>query len=475
MKEKADIGMIGIGVMGGNLVLNMERRGYRVVVYDVNKELVEDFVKGKGSGKRIVGVDSPEEMVKLLKKPAIVMIMVPAGLIVDRVIEGLIPFLDKGDVIIDGGNSHYDDTTRRVNNLKEKGIYFIGAGISGGEEGALTGPSIMPGGATGGWEVAKPILTDISAKIGGEVACCRWVGEEGAGHMVKMVHNGIEYGDMQLISEAYHLLKEIGGMKSGEIGEVFKEWNRGELNSYLIEITAEVLAAKDKDGEAIVDKIEDRAEQKGTGRWTVMAALEASVPLPLIAESLFARYISSLKEKRQKGARLLEGPEKMRGNEGNELLIEELRKALYAAKVTSYAQGYELMLKIGKEKGWEINPGEIALIWRGGCIIRSRFLEKIKEAFDNTAGEDNLLLSEFFSEKLKEMHSSLRSIMIKGIKSGIPLPAFGSALSYYDSLRSERLPANLIQAQRDYFGAHGFRREGGDGTVEHFNWKGERG
>lgn len=472
---KADIGLIGIGVMGENLVLNMESRGFSVAVFDISKEKVDKFLAGRAKGKKILGCYSQSELAGALSSPRKIMMMVQAGKVVDDVIEGLLPHLSKGDILIDGGNTHYPDSTRRVKYLESKGLRFIGSGVSGGEEGALTGPSIMPGGSKEAWEFVKPIFQAIAAKVDDGVPCCDWIGEEGSGHFVKMVHNGIEYGDMQLICETYHIMREYLGMSPDEMHQVFKEWNEGELNSYLIEITRDILAFKDTDGKPLVDKILDKAGQKGTGKWTVFSALENAVPLTLITESVYARVLSSLKSQRIPASKVLKGPSVKFSGDKKEF-INHLGSALYAAKIISYTQGYDLMRASAKEFGWDLNYGGIALMWRGGCIIRSAFLGKIKEAYDANPGLINLLLDPFFNGKINKSESSLRYIVKHAVEAGIPVPTLSAGLSYYDSYRCENLPANLLQAQRDYFGAHQYERlDKPEGEYFHTNWTGRGG
>jgi 6-phosphogluconate dehydrogenase len=470
----SNIGLIGIGLMGENLTLNIERKGFSVSVFDISKEKVEKFISGRGSGKKITGCYSIEELIRSLERPRKIMLMVQAGKVVDEVIESLIPHMDKGDIIIDGGNTHFPDTTRRVKYVESKGLLYIGTGVSGGEEGALLGPSIMPGGSAKAWESIKPIFQAIAAKVDNE-PCCDWIGEEGAGHFVKMVHNGIEYGDMQLICETYHILRNILKLTTDEMHVIFKKWNEGELNSYLIQITSDILAFKDTDGQPLIDKILDKAGQKGTGKWTVLTSLDVGIPLTLITESVFSRILSSMKDERVEASKLLSGPEiKFTGEK--EKFIDSLGKALYAAKIISYAQGYQLMRAAGKEYGWNLNYGGIAMVWRGGCIIRSAFLGKIKEAFDKNPGLSNILLDPFFNGKIKGIHESLRTVVAESALNGIPVPALSSALAYYDGYRTENLPANLLQAQRDYFGAHQFERvDKPRGEFYHTNWTGRGG
>jgi 6-phosphogluconate dehydrogenase len=472
---KADIGLIGLAVMGENLVINMESRGFTVAVYNRTVEKVKNFVDGRAKGKNIIGTYSLEELVGALKKPRKIMLMVKAGAPVDQFIDALIPLLEKGDIIIDGGNSHFPDTIRRTKYVEEKGLLYIGTGVSGGEEGALKGPSLMPGGSPDAWPHVKPILQAIAAKVDDGSPCCDWVGEDGAGHFVKMVHNGIEYGDMQLICEAYHLMKDVLGMTPDEMHEVFKEWNEGDLDSYLIEITRDILAYKDEDGQPLVDKILDTAGQKGTGKWTAIAALDEGIPLTLIGEAVFARCLSALKEERVAASKVLSGPViKFEGDK--KAFIEDIRNALYASKIVSYAQGFTLMRAAAKTYSWNLNYGGIALMWRGGCIIRSVFLGKIKEAFDKNYELTNLLLDPYFREKIEAAQDSWRKVVATAVLNGVPVPAFASALNYYDGYRSERLPANLLQAQRDYFGAHTYERvDKPRGEFFHTNWTGQGG
>ncbi len=472
--EKADIGLIGLAVMGQNLVLNMADHGYRVAVFNRTTSKVNDFLNGPANSTSIIGAHSMEELVESLEKPRKVMLMVKAGEVVDAFIELLVPLLEAGDVIIDGGNSHFPDSIRRTAYLKEKGLRFIGTGVSGGEEGARNGPSIMPGGDPEAWPLVKDIFQAVSAKVDGE-PCCQWVGQDGAGHFVKMVHNGIEYGDMQLICEAYSLMENVLAMSCDEMHEVFKEWNTGVLDSYLIDITKDILAMKDEDGEPLVDKILDTAGQKGTGKWTGISALDLGVPLTLIGESVFSRVLSSLKDERVRAAAIL-GQAAKRSVTDKDEAINALRDALYASKVISYAQGFMLMKEAAKEYDWDLNYGEIALMWRGGCIIRSTFLGNIKEAYDNNPELENLALDSFFSEALKSSEAGWRKAVVLAVENGIPAPAFSSALSYFDGYRSERLPANLLQAQRDYFGAHTYERlDSKRGEFFHTDWTGHGG
>lgn len=473
--SKADIGLIGLAVMGENLVLNMESHGFTVAVYNRTTQKVDDFINGRGKGKNIIGTHTVEELIQNLKSPRKVMIMVKAGKPVDAVIDQLLPLLDKGDIIIDGGNSHFPDSIRRTKELEDKGFLYVGTGVSGGEEGALKGPSIMPGGSPAAWEHVKPIFQSIAAKVEDGSPCCDWVGEGGAGHFVKMVHNGIEYGDMQLICEAYQIMKDLLGMNYDEMHDVFKEWNKGELDSYLIEITSDILAYKDEDGLPLVEKILDTAGQKGTGKWTAIEALDQGIPLTLIGEAVFARTLSAQKDDRVDASKILSGPKpKFEGDKKQ--FIEQLRQALYASKLVSYAQGYVLMKHAAKEYGWHLNYGGIALMWRGGCIIRSIFLGKIKEAFDKNPDLNNLLLDPFFKEKIENAQDAWRKVVSTAITNGIWIPAMSTAINYYDGYRTEKLPANLLQAQRDYFGAHTYERiDKPRGEFFHTNWTGRGG
>ncbi len=475
MKEKADIGLIGLAVMGENLVLNMERNGYTVAVYNRTVEKVEKFINGRGKDKKFIGATTIEEFVNALERPRKVMLLVKAGKPVDDFIEMVLPHLEEGDIIIDGGNSHYPDTIRRTRYVESRGLLFIGTGVSGGEEGALMGPSIMPGGSDAAWPHVKEIFQSISAKVEDGSPCCDWVGSDGAGHFVKMVHNGIEYGDMQLISEAYFLMKNLLSMSADEMHDVFKAWNEGELDSYLIEITRDILGYKDEDGEPLLEKILDTAGQKGTGKWTGIAALDLGIPLTLIGESVFARCLSSLKEERVKASKVLSGPAlKFTGDK--KTFIEYIRQALFASKIISYAQGFTLLKEAAREYSWDLNYGEIALMWRGGCIIRSAFLADIKEAFDKNNDLPNLLMSDFFKEKVEASQDGWRKVCAVALENGVPVPAFTSALCYFDGYRSDRLPANMLQAQRDYFGAHTYERiDKARGEFFHTNWTGRGG
>jgi 6-phosphogluconate dehydrogenase len=474
MENKADIGLIGLAVMGENLVLNMERNGFTVAVFNRTVEKVDKFVNGRGKDKNFIGTHSIEELVKSLKRPRKVMMLVKAGQAVDDFIEKIIPYLEPGDIIIDGGNTHFPDTIRRTKYVESKGFLYIGTGVSGGEEGALMGPSIMPGGSPKAWESVKPIFQAISAKVEDGSPCCDWVGEGGAGHFVKMVHNGIEYGDMQLICEAYQIMKELLGLTPDEMHDVFAEWNKGDLDSYLIEITRDILGFKE-DGEALVEKILDTAGQKGTGKWTGVAALDLGVPLTLIGEAVFARCLSAQKEERVEASKVLSGPKVVFSGD-KKAFIDDIKHALFASKIVSYAQGYVLMREAAKEFGWKLNYGGIALMWRGGCIIRSIFLGKIKEAFDSNPDLTNLLLDPYFKEKVEAAQTGWRRVIGAAVANGIPVPALTTALAYFDGYRSERLPANLLQAQRDYFGAHTYERiDKPRGEFFHTNWTGRGG
>ena len=472
--KKADIGLIGLAVMGENLAMNMESKGFTVAVYNRSTEKVDAFLAGRAAGRNFIGCHSPEELVQALSKPRKIFMMVKAGAAVDALIEQLLPLLEEGDILIDGGNSHYPDTMRRTATLESKGLLYVGCGVSGGEEGALKGPSMMPGGSPAAWEHVKPIFQAICAKVEDGSPCCDWVGENGAGHFVKMVHNGIEYGDMQLICEAYQLMRDGLGMTSDEMGEVFADWNRTELDSYLIGITADILRHREN-GEITVEKILARAGQKGTGKWTSITALDEGVPLTLISEAVFARCLSAQKDERVQAAALY--ARQIPAFSGDRAaVLESLRRALYASKIVSYAQGYALMRTAAKTNGWNLNYGGIALMWRGGCIIRSVFLGKIKEAFDKNPALENLLLDEYFCRTLKELIPAWREVVALAVKTGIPMPAFSSALSWFDGYTSASLPANLLQAQRDYFGAHTYERiDAPRGQMFHTNWTGHGG
>ncbi len=473
--SKADIGLIGLAVMGQNLVLNMDDHGFTVAVYNRTVSKVDEFVQGKAKGTKVIGAHSIEELVSVLKKPRRVMLLVKAGQAVDDFIELLIPHLEAGDIIIDGGNSNYNDTIRRTAYVESKGLLYIGTGVSGGEEGARHGPSIMPGGSPAAWPHVKPIFQAVAAKVEDGSPCCDWVGENGAGHYVKMVHNGIEYGDMQLICEAYFLMKQALGMSADEMHRVFADWNKGKLDSYLIEITRDILGFKDENGEPLVEKILDTAGQKGTGKWTGISSLDLGIPLTLIGEAVYARNLSAMKEERVVAAKVLSGPE-ARFEGDKKAFIDDIREALYASKIISYAQGYMLLRAAAEEYNWNLNYGGIALMWRGGCIIRSVFLGRIKEAFDNQPNLTNLLLDPYFKEQVEAAQAAWRRVVAKAVELGVPVPAMASALTFYDGYRSERLPANLLQAQRDYFGAHTYERiDRPRGEFFHTNWTGTGG
>lgn len=474
MENLADIGLIGLAVMGENLVLNMESKGYTVAVYNRTTEKVDHFVNGRGRGKKFIATHTIAEFCRAIRRPRKVMMLVKAGPAVDDLIEQLLPHLEAGDVIIDGGNTHFPDTIRRTKYVESKGLFYIGTGVSGGEEGALNGPSMMPGGSTAAWPLVKPIFQSICAKADG-MPCCDWVGEDGAGHFVKMVHNGIEYGDMQLICETYQIMKDLLGMSNAEMHDVFAKWNEGDLDSYLIEITRDILAYRDDTGAYTLDYILDAAGQKGTGKWTAIAALDEGVPLTLITEAVFARSLSAMKEERVAASAELSGPKKTFAGD-RAAFLSDLHDALYAAKIVSYAQGYALMRQAAHTYGWNLNNGGIALMWRGGCIIRSVFLGKIKEAFDRMPNLTNLLLDPFFKEKVLTAQSGWRSVVASAVTNGIPVPSMSAALSYFDGYRTERLPANLLQAQRDFFGAHTYERVDREhGTFFHTNWTGKGG
>ncbi|WP_456414609.1 decarboxylating NADP(+)-dependent phosphogluconate dehydrogenase [Thiolapillus sp.] len=472
--EKADIGLIGLAVMGQNLALNMSDHGFTVMVYNRTTERMQEFVQGAAAGASITGAETLKTLVSGLRTPRKIMLMVRAGKVVDTVLDALLPLLAPGDMVIDGGNSKFTDTDRRVALLAGKGMHFIGCGVSGGEEGARHGPAIMPGGDEQAWPQIRSLLQSIAAKVDG-VPCCQWIGSGGAGHYVKMVHNGIEYGDMQLIAEAYHLMREGLGMDIDAIQQVFARWNQGVLNSYLVEITADILAYKDKDGQPLLDKILDSAGQKGTGKWAGINALELGVPLTLIGEAVFARCLSAFKEQRQQAQEVL-GLPRARVQENAEDIVDAIEQALYASKIISYAQGYMLMSEAAQAYGWNLHYGDIALVWRGGCIIRSRFLDNIKQAYVQDPGLDNLLLDEFFARALRNAESAWRKTCVLGVQQGIPLPAMTAALSFFDGYRRGRLPANLIQAQRDYFGAHTYERvDRPRGEYFHTDWTGQGG
>ncbi len=473
--SKADIAVVGLAVMGENLILNMESKGFTVACFNRTLSKVDNFINGRAKGKNIIGCHSLEELVQNLKSPRKVMLMVKAGAAVDAFIEKILPHLEDGDIIIDGGNSHFPDTIRRTEYVEGKGKLYIGTGVSGGEEGALRGPSIMPGGSLKAWEHVKSIFQKIAAHTDDGQPCCEWVGENGAGHFVKMVHNGIEYGDMQMICETYQMMKEGLGMTNEQMHHIFAEWYKGELNSYLIEITRDILAYKDEDSNEVIDLILDTAGQKGTGKWTAIAALDLGQPLTLIGEAVFARCLSALKEERVEASKILSGP-KVTYNGDKKAFVEDLKQALYASKIASYAQGYQLMRAAAKEYNWNLNNGGIALMWRGGCIIRSVFLGRIKEAFDKNPGLVNLLLDPFFKDAVEKAQASWRRVVTEAVRMGVPIPAMSAALAYYDGYRSGRLPANLLQAQRDYFGAHTYERiDKPRGEFFHTNWTGRGG
>lgn len=483
MSGDCDFGLIGLAVMGENLALNVESRGYKVAVYNRTTEKVDELIAGRANGKNFVGCHSIEQFIKSLRKPRIVMMLVKAGPAVDAIIEQVTPFLEPGDIIVDGGNTHFEDTERRTKEVEEKGFLFVGAGVSGGEEGALKGPSMMPGGSKAAWDTVKPIFQSIAAKVGPneDIPCCEWVGPRGAGHYVKMVHNGIEYGDMQLICEAYLMLKEAGQLSNEELYDVFADWNRGELQSYLIEITRDIFSVKDDQGGDgyLVDKILDVAGAKGTGKWMSQLALDLGVPSTLVTTAVYARSLSAMKEARVRASKSLNGPT---ANDNaafgapvaslandKKALIEAVKQALYASKICSYAQGFVQLQEASKEHDWGLNYGDCALLWRGGCIIRAQFLDRIKEAFDKEPNLENLLLVPYFRDALHTAQASWRAVVLAATHLGIPVPAFSTALAYYDSYRMERLPANLLQAQRDYFGAHTYQRLDKEGTF-HSEW-----
>jgi len=476
-KQLADIGLIGLAVMGENLVLNMESRGFTVAIYNRTTSKVDAFVNGRGKGKKFIPCHDVAHLAGSLQSPRRIMMMVQAGKPVDELIEQLLPHLSPGDILIDGGNSLYTDTTRRVKYLESKGFLFVGCGVSGGEEGALKGPSIMPGGSEAAWKHIKPIFQAIAAKVEDGTPCCDWVGQEGAGHFVKMVHNGIEYGDMQLICETYQVMKSLLGMSNQELHDVFEEWNKGDLDSYLIEITRDIFAVKEPGNpeKYVVDEILDVAGQKGTGKWTVQTALDFGMPLTMISEAVFARCLSALKDQRVQASKVLKGPTGSFTGD-RRIFTTALSHALYASKIVSYTQGYMVMAGTEKEYGWKLNYGGIALMWRGGCIIRSKFLGKIKEAFDKNPNLQNLLLDPFFTAKVEAAQKGWREVSAAGVLHGIPLPGITSALAFYDGYRCERLPANLLQAQRDYFGAHMYERiDKPRGQFFHTNWTGHGG
>ncbi len=473
---KNDIGLIGLAVMGENLVMNMESKGFSVSVYNRTQQRVIDFINGRAKGKRITGTFSLEELVGSLRRPRIVMMMIKAGSAVDDMIDRLIPLLEPGDIIVDGGNSHFPDTARRTAYVESKGLLYVGTGVSGGEEGALRGPSMMPGGSFAAWEHVRPIFHAVCAKVDGS-PCCDWVGEGGAGHFVKMVHNGIEYGDMQLICEAYDLMRRLPGFDCARMSEVFREWNKTELDSYLIEITGDILARTEADGTPTVDLILDTAGQKGTGKWTAAAALDAGVPLTLISEAVFARCLSAMKSERVVASETFGRGKITLDVVDAASFVDDIRSALYASKIVSYAQGFQLMRSAAKEYGWALDYGAIAMMWRGGCIIRSAFLGKIKQAFDESGDSlENLLLAPYFRDAVIKCLPGWRRVCAAALTAGVSLPAMTSALCWFDSSTSERLPANLLQAQRDYFGAHTYERtDRPRGEFFHTDWTGSGG
>ncbi len=479
MSELADFGLIGLAVMGENLALNIESRGYRIAVFNRTTEKVDELVNGRAMGKKFVGCHSLQDLVKAVKAPRKIMMMVKAGDAVDQLIDQLIPLLSPGDVLIDGGNEYYSNTERRTKYVESKGLLYIGTGVSGGEEGALKGPSMMPGGSTAAWPLVKPVFQAIAAKVGpkNDIPCCEWVGPRGAGHYVKMVHNGIEYGDMQLICEAYLMLKDVLGLSNAELYDVFDEWNRGELQSYLIEISRDIFSVKDDlaDGD-MVDKVLDSAGAKGTGKWMSQLALDLGVPSTLVTQAVFARCISAIKDERVRASKILAGPSMKASDAGitdRKVFIEEVRQALYASKICSYAQGFVQLQAAAKEHDWPLNYGDCAMLWRGGCIIRAKFLDRIKEAFDEHPNLENLLIHPFFTQATAKAQTAWRRVVALAAQLGLPAPAFSTALSYYDSYRRATLPANLLQAQRDYFGAHTYKRIDREG-VFHTDWLGKR-
>ncbi|KAJ2963886.1 hypothetical protein NQZ79_g1181 [Umbelopsis isabellina] len=472
--HSADIGLIGLAVMGQNLILNMNDNGFVVCAYNRTTSKVDHFLENEAKGTKIVGAHSIEELCSKLKRPRKVMLLVKAGDAVDNFIEQLLPYLEEGDIIIDGGNSHFPDSIRRTEYLEKKGILFVGSGVSGGEEGARYGPSLMPGGSNAAWPHIKPIFQSIAAKADGE-PCCDWVGETGAGHYVKMVHNGIEYGDMQLITEVYQIMKEGLGLNHDEMAAVFEEWNKGELDSFLIEITRDILKFKDTDGSPLVEKIRDTAGQKGTGKWTAIDSLDRGIPVTLIGEAVYSRCLSALKEERTRASKILDGPKDAKFTGDKKKFLDQLGQALYASKIVSYAQGFMLMRQAAKENNWKLNNAGIALMWRGGCIIRSVFLGKIKDAYTTNPDLENLLFDPFFQEATAKAQESWRAVIANAVLLGIPTPALSTALNFYDGLRHEKLPANLLQAQRDYFGAHTYELLDQPGKWVHTNWTGRGG
>ncbi len=472
---KADIGIVGLAVMGENLALNMESRGFTVACFNRTSEKVDDFLAGRGAGKNFIGCHDLEALVASLSSPRRIMCMIKAGAAVDELLSAVMPLLDAGDIFIDGGNSHFQDTARRVEEAGKRGVLYVGAGVSGGEEGALTGPSIMPGGAPEAWRHVREILQKICAVTPDGAPCCDWIGEGGCGHFVKMVHNGIEYADMQLICEIYHVFKTGLGLSNEAMGVIFRRWNRGPLNSYLIEITADILAFRNREGEAVLDLVLDVAQQKGTGKWTVQAGLDAGQPLTLMAEAVFARSLAAMKEERLAAAMVLDGPQ-ARFDVDEQAFIDDLEQALYASKIMSYAQGFQILRAMAREQGWSLDYGGIARIWREGCIIRAAFLDRIRDAYGQAPDLSNLCLDPFFAQALQNAQGGWRRIMAAGVLHGIPMPALGAALAYYDGYRSGRLPANLLQAQRDYFGAHTYERvDRSRGEFFHTDWTGRGG
>ncbi len=471
----SDIGVVGLAVMGENLVLNLESKGFAVSVFNRSPERVANFVEGRAKGLRITGTYSQQDLVASLASPRKILMMVKAGKAVDDTIESLVPLLSPGDILIDGGNSHFPDTVRRMKRVESAGLLYIGTGVSGGEEGALKGPSIMPGGSPAAWPSVQPLLTAIAAKAPDGTPCCTWIGSDGAGHFVKMAHNGIEYGDMQVICESYQLFRDLAGMDAPAIGGIFAEWNRGELESYLVEITADILRYRDADGQPLVDRILDAAGQKGTGKWTSFAAMDEGIPLTLITEAVYARSLSALKEERVAASKVLAGPSAAARPEAAQL-VADMKDALYASKIVSYAQGFQLLRSASATYGWNLDFGAIAAIWRGGCIIRSVFLNRITEAYRADPALPNLMLAPFFRDRLAAAQASWRRVIAAAVAAGIPVPAFSSALAYYDGYRCENLPANLLQGQRDYFGAHTYERtDGPRGEFHHTDWTGHGG
>ncbi|KAG2219484.1 hypothetical protein INT45_010404 [Circinella minor] len=473
--NSADIGLIGLAVMGQNLILNMNDHGFKVCAFNRTVSKVDHFLENEAKGTNIIGAHSVEELCAKLKRPRKVMLLVKAGPAVDAFIETLLPHLEPGDIIIDGGNSHFPDTTRRCEELEKKGILYVGSGVSGGEEGARYGPSLMPGGNPKAWPEIKSIFQAVSAKAPDGQPCCDWVGEGGAGHYVKMVHNGIEYGDMQLISEVYHIMKEGLGINNDQMADIFEEWNKEELDSFLIEITRDILRFKDEDGSSLLEKILDKAGQKGTGKWTAIDSLDRGIPVTLITEAVYSRCLSSLKDERTHASKILKGPTNVKFQGDQQNFIKQIGSALYASKIVSYAQGFMLMRQAAEDFGWNLNYSGIALMWRGGCIIRSRFLGQIKDAYNNNPKLENLLFDPFFQEAAAKAQDSWRTVVGTSATLGIPAPTLSCALSFYDGLRHERLPANMIQAQRDYFGAHTYERLDQPGKYVHTNWTGTGG